>query len=401
MIVQVLNRYFKDENNLKAQFKIIKVDDDIWEKQKEKVKKQIEELKKESEKSALEFTEKEIEQMPKEFKKLFKAGRVQAHIRKKSGIYEVRCTINRHAISASSKNLETAKAKFIEKLKAEDLNEIVYNSKTSLNTYMSEWLETAKKPYIKANTYNTYLQTFNKYISPTVGKKDLKAISAFDLQSLINEYVAQEKFRTAKGIYQLLSSVFDYAVADGKVRISPMKKVHCAIYEQETGAALTREEEKALVDEFLKNPDDLVVSAYVFILYTGLRRSELKSAKLQDGFVTVTTSKVRKGLKEKRRNIPVSPMLEKYLPKINLEKITKVFVDSLTDKFKKIVPGHKLHDLRHTFITRCQECGISREIVSLWAGHAADSSVTSKIYTHLEQNPSLQKNEIKKFSYTL
>lgn len=48
-------------------------------------------------------------------------------------------------------------------------------------------------------------------------------------------------------------------------------------------------------------------------------------------------------------------------------------------------PNHLLHDLRHTFITRYQECGIKRGIVSLLAGHTADSSITSIVYTHLEQ----------------
>lgn len=364
--------------------------------------KQLEELKKESEKSALYLTEKEINKMPIEFKKLFRAGRVSAHIRKReNGTYEVRCTINGHHITASSKILIVAKENFIRKIKATDLNEIIYRDKIKLNAYMLKWLETVKKPFIKANTYASYMQTFKRCIKPTVGEKDLKRISAFELQSLINEYVEEEKFRTAKAIYQLLSSVFDYAVADGKIRISPMRKVQYAVYEQNKGSALTKAEEKALVDRFAAAPDDLTMQAFVFVLYTGLRRSELKTAVLEDGFVTVTTSKTRKGLKEKKRSVPVSPMLERLLPQINLERIKKIFVDTLTDKFGKVIPGHKLHDLRHTFITRCQECGISREIVSLWAGHAADSSVTSKVYTHLETNKELQKNEIKKYDYSL
>lgn len=99
------------------------------------------------------------------------------------------------------------------------------------------------------------------------------------------------------------------------------------------------------------------MQGFIFVLYTGLRRSELKIAVSEDGFVTVTTSKTRKGLKERKRSVPVSPMLERLLPQIDLERIKKIFVDTLTDKFGKVIPGHKLHDLRHAFITRCQECG--------------------------------------------
>ena len=68
---------------------------------------------------------------------------------------------------------------------------------------------------------------------------------------------------------------------------------------------------------------------------------------------------------------------------------------------KKFAPGHHLHDLRHTFITRCQECYTSREMVSIWAGHSTDRSITSIVYTHLEQYEERQLEEIKKFDYEL
>ena len=56
--------------------------------------------------------------------------------------------------------------------------------------------------------------------------------------------------------------------------------------------------------------------------------------------------------------------------------------DILSRHFKLLCPSHHLHELRHTFITRCQECGVAREVVSVWAGHAADKTMTSTVYTH-------------------
>ena len=137
------------------------------------------------------------------------------------------------------------------------------------------------------------------------------------------------------------------------------------------------------------------------MLYTGLRRSELASAILADGWVTVTTAKQRKGKKEKTRKIPVSPMLRAVLPLIDVAAIKALSVGVLTKQFKKDCPKHHLHELRHTFITRCQECGIQRELVSLWAGHAADSSITSTVYTHLAQFEDRQIAEMRKFEYEL
>ena len=59
--------------------------------------------------------------------------------------------------------------------------------------------------------------------------------------------------------------------------------------------------------------------------------------------------------------------------------------DALTQAFKRLMPAHHLHELRHTFITRCQECGVPREVVSVWAGHAADGTQTSNVYTHFSR----------------
>lgn len=35
----------------------------------------------------------------------------------------------------------------------------------------------------------------------------------------------------------------------------------------------------------------------------------------------------------------------------------------------------------------------------MWVGHAADTSITSTVYTHLDKNEDLQIDEMKKFDY--
>lgn len=92
-------------------------------------------------------------------------------------------------------------------------------------------------------------------------------------------------------------------------------------------------------------------------------------------------------------------MLRKVLPLIDIEGIKNASARVLTDRIKDVFRDHHLHDLRHTFITRAQECGIRREIVSLWAGHKADSSITTNVYTHFEERSELQLQEIEKYNY--
>ena len=161
---------------------------------------------------------------------------------------------------------------------------------------------------------------------------------------------------------------------------------------------LTREEEFTLLQELKKKPT-VYNQAYAFILYTGLRRSELASLTVDEQWASVITAKQRKGMTEKTRSIPISPMLKQVLPFIDIEVIKAVSLGPLTNHFKEIFANQHLHDLRHTSITRAQECGIRREIISLWAGHQADSSITTTVYTHFQERSEPQIQEMEKYNY--
>jgi integrase len=47
------------------------------------------------------------------------------------------------------------------------------------------------------------------------------------------------------------------------------------------------------------------------------------------------------------------------------------------------LPKRTIHELRHTFITRCHEKGIDEIIVQKWVGHAKGSRMTKAVYTHI------------------
>lgn len=346
------------------------------------------------------FTSKELSKMPQQFRKIFKTRKIRAHVKRRpDGLYEIRCQINKTLYVATSKYLDICKDKFIEKLKTVKVTELQPKKSTILfNDYILNWLETAKKPFVKEGTYKDYIQTTKAYLLPKFENCALISIQYGELQAMITQMSDSGKNRTAKKIYQLLSALFEHAVADGVITLSPMAKVKLARYEQEHGVPLTKEEEYALLQEFKRNPS-VYNQAYAFIMYTGLRRSELASVVIEGEWIILTTAKQRKGVKEKSRSIPISPMLKRVLPFIDVEKIKKASIGVLTNRFKDVCPSHHLHDLRHTFITRAQECGIRREIVSLWAGHKADNSITTTVYTHFQERSELQIIEMQKYDY--
>lgn len=50
-------------------------------------------------------------------------------------------------------------------------------------------------------------------------------------------------------------------------------------------------------------------------------------------------------------------------------------------EFKKILPNHHTHELRHTFVSRAAEKSIPLELISKWVGHSG-KTMTDKVYLH-------------------
>ena len=321
---------------------------------------------------------------------------------KPNGVYEVRYRAHGFNVWASSKDFDELKPKFILAL----INSVskkppapaVLNA-GKFDATAERWLE-LKRPTIKPITYEYYVQLFGANINPVLSGRELADIKQSDVQKLVNNYVEQEKYRTALKIFQTLQAVFEFAVGEELLERSPMRLLKAPKYEEKNGVSLTLEEERELLrrlDESKCAPE--IRAALIFILYTGIRRSELASAKIVDGCIEVINSKTRKGFKEKPRIIPVTPMLAEWMHAFDLDKMRKLRPDALTQAFKRLMPEHHLHELRHTFTTRCRECGVPREIVSVWVGHAPDNTQTSNVYTHFSRE--FMKNEAQKVRYSL
>lgn len=343
----------------------------------------------------LTFTEKELSKMPKFFRTIYKLkGGKAAHIRqKKNGSYEIRYRRDGINISVSSKSLDDAKERFIQALctaKTEKLND-----RTFFGQYATQWLEVVKKPQVKENTLENYRFTLKTYIFPKFGKMRLRDIKPIDVQKLLNSLEAKGLQRSVENVYVILKPIFDFAVAEDLIAKSPMALIRKPKFEAKHGKPFSVEEERVFIEKCIADNSPCRY-AYILMTFTGIRRSELASVKVSPQWITVVSAKTRKGEAEKLRRIPVSPMLKPFLPFMTKNNLT-VNLNTLTKGISKLAEGHHLHELRHTFITRCQECGISRELTSLWAGHKADNTMTSNVYTHFSDE--FQLGEIQKLRY--
>ena len=317
--------------------------------------------------SEFKFTNKEINQMPKTFRKEFRADGCTARIRKKQSgkngyIYEIRYRRNGYDISASNKNLEEAKRLFIEQLKTAKVSKKITGVPKTFHSFTMYYFENFRIKKVTEKTYKTDYNRYIKYLQPYFEEIPLVRITPKDCQDLIDDLEEEGKGKTAGEIYSLLSVIFKMAMLHRLIDYNPLDIVIHTKHESQHGVALTKEEEKKLLD----NTNDVVLrNALALGLYTGMRPNEYKTAKIEGAFIVAVNSK-RKNGKIEYKKIPITKMLEPYL---------KAGINVPTEKrlraaIRAVLPDHKLYDLRTTFYTRCMECGVAEPALKEFVGHS-------------------------------
>ena len=219
----------------------------------------------------------------------------------------------------------------------------------------------------------------------------LKVLNAFDIQKALNNVKLS---RTRVDVYNIyhasLKMAFKLGFLDKDLAELLIKPKH----EKKVGSSLSNDE---LQDFLNKISFSRLQNFYLFCLLSGCRRSEALNLKWSDiDFENKTIHIPGTKTKLSDRILPLFDDLEKLLRKIKITN-NNVFhhrAEFVTKKFKDYCPNHKLHDLRHTFATRCLECGINIKVVQKWLGHSR-LDTTASIYTHVTEDYSFQ--ESKKF----
>ena len=319
----------------------------------------------------LKFTEKEISKMPKTFRKEFRTQGCTAHIRKRTDgryvcSYEIRYRRNGYNISVSAKTVEQAKIRFIEALKTTDPQTSTKENGTpkTFNEFSLYYFENFRKRKVTERTMKEDLWRDKKYLLPVFGSTPIKSITPLQCQNLIDGIVKDGKEKTATEIFSMLNVIFKMAIRHDIITRNPLDIVFIKKHERKHGIALTRDEEKTLLQAVAGTPYQIM---FAVALYTGLRPNEYETARINENFIIAKNSKRKNGKIEYKR-IPITPMLRPYLDNVTELKFYKP--EQMRNKMKPILPEHKIYDLRTTFYTRCQECGISEVAIKLFVGHS-------------------------------
>ena len=316
--------------------------------------------------SGFTLSKKEIKRMPEKYRRIFACEDRIIPYRFHKGVYEAHYRRDGFKVFACAKDFKEMREKFTAKL-LEQMNgerplpmpskgkeTAPVHSDARFADYLREWLEIKRKT-CKESTVKEYERLSSVNLLPVFGDKAIIDISRQELQSYLFRFIDEGKHRTAEKLHQVLCCIFDLTCEDLHI-LSPMKKIVLPYYEPKKGSALTKEEEKTLVEWCIEHKDNEASSALLVLLYFGLRRSELKTISVEDEMLTCTTSKTKMGRSEVKRSIPFTPVFRRVLPYVDFEKARNTNVNTIYTTFKRLFPHRHTHELRYNFITRAKEC---------------------------------------------
>lgn len=209
-------------------------------------------------------------------------------------------------------------------------------------------------------------------------------LSGLDIQKALNKISSS---RIKKYTYNVFNNSLKQALKLGFIKNDIMLSVENVSHKYNVGQSLTVQQQ----DNFLKiikgNKFELL---YKFYILSGCRRSEAILLKWSDiDFKNKLIHICGTKTDGSDRFLPLFPAIQKIfdlLPK-NTETVFDTTVDAVKSNFKRLKLKYnlpfKLHDLRHTFATRCLENGISMKTIQHWLGHSR-LETTANIYTHVQ-----------------
>lgn len=279
----------------------------------------------------------------------------------------------------------------------------------TLRQLADEWL-LRNKNSLKKSTYQSYEYMIKRYINSfRISDLSAKNLTEQSILDYTNFLLSQDLSpKTVNNILTLINQILGYA---HKVYHLQPIAVHFVKQSKKEMRVLSKSEQKKL-EIYLNKNMDCYKFGILLTLYTGMRIGELCALKWSDiNFGTIKINKTMYRLKDENgfskvviespktdasnRTIPLPIFLlnlvELYRTSNNSyllsnKKLEYVEPRLMQIKFKKMMKECGLkdvtfHTLRHTFATRCIECGFDIKTLSEILGHSNVSTTLNK-YVH-------------------
>jgi integrase len=258
--------------------------------------------------------------------------------------------------------------------------------------WLLQWFEIYKQPNLKPTSVRNIEQMIRLHTPEWLKLMLMIKITPLDIDKALAETPVG---RTRSYARQVWNSAFVKACKLGLVDRNVVELSDSVKYNKQHGKALTIAEQKC----FMKNIKGKRIEwVMLFYLYTGVRRCEALTLEWQDidydeNLILIKGTKTEESYRHILLTEDVKYILEQQRRQNECYKQRKgmnysntlVFPFSHTQMsraFKEVCPNHHLHDLRHTFITRCAECGVNVSVCQQLVGHST-ADMTINVYTHV------------------
>lgn len=265
-----------------------------------------------------------------------------------------------------------------------------------LYAYLDEWLTEVKAPKIKPKSLGILRNGIERYIKPAIADKPLSAVRSSEILKAI-ERCPYSYMRQV--VYCIFRAAFRRAYQYDLIAENPTDKLSYVKHHRKQGKALTIDEQEVFLKAIGNEPTRPL---WLFYLLSGCRCQEaltLSWTDIDEGLQRVYIRGTKTESAE--RYIPLFPQLAELLATLprTSDKVFPYTVRQVDWHFHRILRKNgmkfRLHDLRHTFATRCLESGIAMKTVSKWLGHK-HIQTTLKIYSHVQTE--FERQEAKRFN---
>lgn len=276
----------------------------------------------------------------------------------------------------------------------------------TLFEWLQDWLQIYKIPTVKKKTADMYVGIARMVGRDPCGSLSVTEVTEIDLQVLLNKIAANGYSKsTLNKVRYTLRQAYRPLVRRKSVSIDPTVELVIPIAPTKEVLPLTHKQQEAVKMACANDPLGHLI---LFLLETGLRRSELMALQWEDYdaadhsiFVSIskTPAGVRKVYLTKkaediiRRQEHINDHIFNHTKR---NPVTKTVMHRLVNRIRQSsgVPELACHVCRHTFVTRLCEQKVPAKAIAQIIGHAKVDYVLD-IYAKLEAD------ELRKAIYAL
>lgn len=274
--------------------------------------------------------------------------------------------------------------------------------------YLDSWLET-QKIYKKYSTYTNYFNIAHNQIIPNIGSIEVDQLDDDLLQEFVLGQLDHGRCDGKGGIsYKYVKDII------AVLKLSLKKEIEIQLpYHAPTEVDIFEKSDQVALINHLQSNINHKNFGILLTIHTGLRIGELCALKWSDINFDIQTLHVNKTMirtytkedgsklnvtspksRASIRTIPLNKWIMQYAVLLRGQDdeyiITgrdhyiepnkyRLFYNQILVNLK--IPHRKFHSLRHTFATRCIECGCDYKSLSEILGHS-NVSITMNLYVH-------------------